>query len=101
MTESKPEFFLSLGGAFLLGLISIIAAVLILLLLLPYIIEIVIVSMLLFFIFILIWAVVYVAMVIGVAIYYAIRHPMKISTEKKQYTISRAKEAGRRKKGKT
>jgi len=96
----RAKFFLSLGGAFLLGILAIIAAVVILLLLLPYIIGFALVSMMLFFIFVLIWAVVYVAMVIGIAIYYIFK-PMKVTKEKKQYTVSRTKEAGRREKGKT
>ena len=94
----EKGFFLRLGEAFLLGIIAIVAALVIIFLMLPYILALVIVSMALLAIFLLIWIIVYAAMMLGAAIYYAIKHPMKVSKKKKSYSISRTKEVGRREK---
>ncbi len=96
----EKKYFLRLGGAFLLGAVALILAGLAFVVLLPYIIIAGITGLLLLVLFIAIWAFIYIAMVIGVGVYYLFK-PMKVSEKKGRYTISSAREAGRRSKGKT
>ena len=97
---AEKRYFLRLAGAFLLGIVALIIAGLAFLFLLPLLIPLALGAFILALVFILIWAVVYVAMVIGVAIYYFFR-PMTFEKKDKDYTIAKAKEAGRRQKGKS
>ena len=48
---------------------------------------------------IIIWIILYVAAIVGVAIYYAIRHPMEVSKKHGYYGIGNVKESGKRQKG--
>jgi membrane protein implicated in regulation of membrane protease activity len=97
----ERRYFLRLGGAFFLGLFALAVAFIIFVFLLPYILLIAMGTLIIAAVFIAIWAIVYVAMVVGVAIYYFVRHPMKWEKEDKGYAIEKAKEAGRREKGKS
>ncbi len=96
----EKKYFLRLGGAFLLGAIALIVAGIAFMFLLPYIILAGIAGLFLLVVFIAVWAFVYIAMVIGVGFYYLFK-PMKVSEKKGEYTISSAREAGRREKGRT
>ena len=90
--------FLKLTGAFFLGIIALAAASVIFFLALPIILPITIGTLLLVMAFLIIWAVVYVAMLIGVAIYYFFK-PMEFKKEDKGYSVKKTKESGRREKG--
>ncbi len=89
-----------LAGAFLLGLVALVIAFVIFTFALPYLLALALGTMLLVSVFVAIWAAVYGAMFIGAAIYYFFR-PMKVSREDKGYSISKAKESGKRQKGKS
>jgi len=95
----EKRYFLKLTGAFLLGIIALVIAGIIFILIYPYLLVAAFGMFLLLVIFLAIWAAVYIAMVIGVTIYYLFK-PMKVS-KKKGYSITRAREAGRRQKGAT
>ncbi len=97
---SEGKYFLKLGGVLVLGLIALIIAAVIFWILLPFIILAFVGGLVLVLIFIFIWFVVYIAMIIGAALYYIFK-PMKVSEEDKSYKIEGAKEAGRRQKGKS
>jgi hypothetical protein len=92
-------YFAGIIGAIVIGLIALLVTGLVFLLLLPYLVQIFVGFAMLGFAFIVIYAVTYVALFIGIAIYYAIRHPMKVEKKDKGYSIEKAKEAGRREKG--
>lgn len=97
----EKKYFARLGGALLLGLFALAIAFIIFVFLLPYIIPLALGALFIVLIFIAVWAVVYAAMVVGVGIYYFVRHPMKWEKEDKGYTIDKSREAGRRQKGKS
>lgn len=103
-----PEggYFLKLTGAVILGLATLgiaVAAVIIfsvqLLAFFAGILPFLVGAMLVFVAVVVIWIVLYVAGVIGVAIYYVIKHPMQVSKEHGDYGIGKVKESGRREKG--
>jgi hypothetical protein len=50
---------------------------------------------------IVVWIIIYIAAVIGVALYYIIMHPMTVSQKPGTYSVDKAKEAGMREKGDT
>ena len=90
----------------MLGLVTLIVAVVAVVLLSPYIIPFfgaalpfLIGTALVVFAVIVIWAVLFVAAMIGVAIYYAVMHPMKVSKEHGDYGLKKVSESGRRQKG--
>jgi membrane protein implicated in regulation of membrane protease activity len=89
-----------LAGAALLGLVTLVIAFVVFVFLLPYIIPLALGTVFLVVIFLALWGLTYVAMIIGAVIYYFFR-PMKVSREDKGYSISKAKESGKREKGKT
>jgi hypothetical protein len=96
------KYFASMMGAFILGLIALLVAGLIFLLALPLLVLLFIGVAALVIAFIIIFVIVYVCMFIGIAIYYAIRHPMEVETKKdKKYSISKTRESGMREKGST
>ncbi|UCD07461.1 MAG: hypothetical protein JSW41_00550 [Candidatus Aenigmatarchaeota archaeon] len=97
----EKKYFARLGGALLLGLLALAIAFIIFVFLLPYILPLALGTLLIVLIFIVVWVVIYIAIVVGVAIYYFVKHPMKWEKEDKEYMIEKAKEAGRRKKGKS
>lgn len=96
----EKRFFLKLSGVVLLGLITLLIAAMVFLALLPFILIVFIGTFLLFAAFLIIWAVVYAAAVIGVAIYYFFK-PMQVSEKDKGYSIKKVKESGKREKGKS
>jgi membrane protein implicated in regulation of membrane protease activity len=96
----EGRYFLRLGGAFVLGIIAIIIAVILFFLFLPWILAFAVGTIMLVFVLIVIWVIVYAAIFIGVAIYYFFK-PMKVEKKDKGYSISKAKEAGKRQKGKS
>jgi len=95
------RYFLRLTGAFLLGIIALIIAGIAFFLLLPVLIPLALGALILAGVFIAIWAIVYVAMFIGVAIYYALTTSTEWVKKDKGYSIAKAKEAGKREKGKS
>ena len=99
-------YFLKLTGAVILGLVTLgiaVAAVIIfsaqLLAFFAGILPFLVGAMLVIVAVIIVWIIIYVAAIIGVAIYYAIRHPMQVSKEHGDYGIGKVKESGRREKG--
>ena len=99
MTDGK--YFLRLGGAFLLGMAALVIAGIIFFISLPFLLPLALGTLLLIIVFIAIWATVYVCVMIGVGIYYFFKHPTKWEKKDKGYTIAKAKESGRRQKGKS
>jgi membrane protein implicated in regulation of membrane protease activity len=95
------SFFARMGGAFLIGLLALAIAFVIFVFLLPYIIPLTLGILIIVLIFIVVWVVIWVAIVIGVGIYYFVRHPTEWVKEDKDYTIGKSKEVGRRQKGKS
>jgi len=98
-----PErgYFARLGGAFLLGIFALAIAFIGFVFLLPLILPLALGTLIIVLVFIALWAIVYVAMVVGIGIYYFFKHPTEWSREDKDYSISKAEEAGRRSKGKS
>ncbi|HDI12734.1 MAG TPA: hypothetical protein ENF64_01305 [Hadesarchaea archaeon] len=103
----SAKFILKLGGAFLIGTVTIIIAALVFVLALPHILPVLesvatgaLLVLLGILVFIALWAAIYLLASLGVAIYYAVKHPMKVSEAPKHYSLSQASEAGRRRKGK-
>ena len=94
-------YFGRMGGALLLGLLALAIAFIIFVFLLPYIIPLALGLLFVVLIFIVVWAVVWIAIAVGVGIYYFVRHPTEWSREDKGYIIRKAREAGRRQKGKS
>lgn len=92
-------YFAKLGGAFFLGLIALIIAFIAFVFLLPLIIPLALGALAVIIIFLLLWGLIYVAIVVGVGIYYFVRHPTVWEREDRDYSIDKAKEAGRRQKG--
>jgi membrane protein implicated in regulation of membrane protease activity len=95
----EARYFARMGGAFLLGIFALAVAFILFVFLLPYLIPLALGTFLLAAVFVAVWAVVYGAIVAGVAIYYFVRHPMEWKREDKGYSISRAGESGMRSKG--
>ncbi|UCD02810.1 MAG: hypothetical protein JSV63_03430 [Candidatus Aenigmatarchaeota archaeon] len=105
-----PErgYFMRLTGAFLIGVVALIIAVAAVFLLAPYILPLiasllpfVLGTLLVIVAVIIIWILIYLFAMIGVAIYYAIKHPAEVSRESKGYDLDKVKESGRREKGDT
>ena len=99
----EGRYFFKLAGAALLGIVALAIAGILFVLTLPFWFALavgVFAAFILLGILLAIWAAVYMAMFIGVAIYYVFK-PMKVSKKKKGYTVARAREAGRRQKGAT
>jgi hypothetical protein len=99
-------YFLNLTGAVLLGIATLIVAAVLVLALSPYILPFfvgllpfLVGAVLLVAAIIIIWLVIYIAATIGVAIYYIIKHPMKVSDKPGTYGLDKVKESGRREKG--
>ncbi|MEE9322919.1 MAG: hypothetical protein V3U72_00080 [Candidatus Aenigmarchaeota archaeon] len=97
---AEKGYFLRLTGAFLLGIVALVFAGLAFLFLLPLLVPLAFGSLILVMVFIFIWGVIYIAMVIGVAIYYFFK-PMRVEKVDKGYSIAKAEEAGKREKGKS
>jgi len=97
---AEKRYFFRLAGAFLLGIVALIFAGIAFLFLLPFIVPLALGTLILVLVFIFIWGIVYVAMVIGVAIYYFFK-PMEFERKDKGYTIAKAEESGKREKGKS
>lgn len=89
-------YFAGMVGAIIIGLIAIAVAGVLFFLALPYLAAIFIGGVMLLLAFLVIFMVTYAALFIGIAIYYAVKHPMKVEKRDKDYSIKRAKEAGRR-----
>ena len=94
-----------MGGAVLLGLAVLAAAVVIFILAMPYILPFfmamlpgMIVVAVAIIAIIVIWAVLYFAALIGIAIITFFKNPAHVSNVDKGYTIGKSKEAGRREK---
>jgi membrane protein implicated in regulation of membrane protease activity len=94
----EKRYFLRIAGAFLLGIFALVIAGIVFLLALPVLLPLALGGLVIALVFVLIWAIAYVAMVIGVAIYYFFK-PMTYERKDRGYTIRKAKEAGRREKG--
>lgn len=104
MTMPNLGYFGKLAGATILGLATLVAAIVIAFLLLPYMIPLFSAALpfltgiaLALIAVLVIWALLYVSAMIGVIIIYLFR-PMKVVKEGKGYSISGAKEAGMREK---
>jgi ammonia channel protein AmtB len=95
----RAGYFAGIVGAILIGLIAILVTGVLFLLLLPYLIQIFVGFAMLGIAFMAIYVVTYAALFIGIAIYYAIKHPMRVEKKDKKYSIDKTKEAGRRQKG--
>lgn len=95
----EKKYFLKMGEFFAFGLLALAVAFILFVFLLPYLLLIAIGAFMIIAVFIAIWAVVYVAMIVGVGIYYFFKHPMEWEKVDKDYTIEKAEEAGRRQKG--
>ncbi len=91
-------YFLRLGGVLALGLVALVLAAILLFILLPYIFVIAVSALVMLAAFIIIWAVIYTALIAGAAIYYLFR-PMNVEKKDSGYTLGSAKEAGMRQKG--
>jgi len=100
------KYFLNLTGAVLLGIVTLVVAAVAVLLMLPLIMPffaamlpflagafLVIVAI------IIVWMLLYAAATVGVAVYYAIRHPMEVNRDSGSYDIDKVKESGKRQKG--
>jgi uncharacterized protein (DUF58 family) len=99
------RFFGRLGGAFLIGITSMVLAGILFLLLLPFMVPVAFAAfgaLFLALVFMALWAIVYVAMVIGTAIVYLFR-PMEVQKHERRYGLQEMKvrEAGMRQKGGT
>lgn len=95
----EKKYFLKMGGFLAFGLLALAVAFILFVFLLPYILIVTTAILFIVAVFVAIWAVVYVAMIAGVGIYYFFKHPMEWKKEDKDYTIEKADEAGRRQKG--
>ena len=98
MSMPEKRYFLRMTGAFLLGIVALLVAGLVFLFLLPVLLPLAFGTLILVAIFLVVWAAVYVAMVIGVGIYYFFK-PMKFEKKDKDYSIAKAEESGKREKG--
>ena len=96
----KPKHFVGLPTAFVLGLIALGLAGIVFWLLLPYITIIFVGYVMLILAYMVISAIIFSLMYIGIVIYYAIIHPMRVE-KGKSYSINKTKEVGRREKGET
>ncbi len=92
-------YFAGMIGAIILGLIALGVAGILFFLALPYLAVMFVGGLMLLFAFLMIFMLTYTALFIGVAIYYAVSHPMRVEKRDKGYSIKRAKEAGKRQKG--
>ena len=95
----EKKYFMKMGGFLAFGLLALAVAFILFVFLLPYILLIAIGAFMIIGVFIAIWAVVYVAMIAGVGIYYFFKHPMKWEKKDKGYKIDKTKEEGKREKG--
>ena len=96
------KYFAGLFGAFLLGLIALILAALAFIFILPLFVPLAVVfamGIVAVYVFIIVWGIFYFCMYIGVFLYY-LGKPMKVKKEG-SYRISKAKEAGKRQKGRS
>lgn len=89
-----------LAGAVLLGLVTLVFAFIAFVFLLPYLLPMALGLGFLAVIFLSIWGIAYAAAILGAMIYYLFR-PMRVSRRDKGYSISKAREAGRRQKSKS
>ena len=92
-------------GAFLLGVVALVISIAAVFLLAPYIFPFLLAifpflagTMLVIAAVVIIWVLIYVFAMVGVAIYYAIKHPAEVDTKSKGYSIDGVKESGRREK---
>ena len=88
-----------LAGALLLGFVTLVIAFVVFVFLLPYLMPLALGILILVVLFLVIWGVIYGAIIIGVAMYYFFK-PTKTSRKDRGYSISKAREAGKRQKGK-
>ena len=100
-------YFGKLTGAVVLGLVTLLLSALAVLVLLPYLIPLLSVLLpflagasLMVFAVLIIWTAVYISALIGIFIYYIFK-PMNVKKRGKGYSISGAREAGKRRKGNT
>ena len=98
-------YFARMSGAVLFGLLALaiafIALTFILPIVLPLIINFAFWGFLLFLVFVALWGIVYLSLVVGIAIYYFVKHPMEWEKKDRGYSIDKTKEAGKRQKGKS
>ncbi|MFH1445279.1 MAG: hypothetical protein ABIF08_02240 [Nanoarchaeota archaeon] len=94
----EKKYIFKLTGLFLFGIIALAITGVIFFLFWPIILLFAIGILALIFAFLVIWAIIYAAMMLGAIIYYFFKKPMKISEEKKGYSIEKVKEAGLREK---
>lgn len=99
-------YFMQMTGAVLLGLAALAVAAILVFTLSPYILPFfsamlpfLLGAFLVIVAVIVVWLILYAAAMIGVAIYYAIRHPMEVSKEHGAYALDKVKESGKREKG--
>jgi hypothetical protein len=102
---AEKSFLLKLTGAFVFGLILLILAAVLVYILSPYIIPFFqfllpfLGGVLLFVLAILvIWAIIFIVAYIGILVYTAIKHPMKVK-KTGNYSVDQSKESGRREEG--
>jgi hypothetical protein len=94
--------FFKLTGAFLVGVISLLAALLIFALFLPVVLAFFAIALpflagaaLILTAVVILWILIYFSIMIGVGIYYAVRHPMKVNAAHgASYGVSHVREAG-------
>ena len=105
-----PErgFFLRMTGAFLLGAVTLVIAIAVVFLLAPYILPFLAVllpfvvgALLVVVAVVIVWALIYICAMIGVAIYYVVKHPAEVNRKSKGYDLDKVKESGKRQKGET
>ena len=101
----EKSYFLRLSGAFLVGVAALAAAIVLVFLLSPYILPFIaallpfLAGSLLFVVaVVVIWVLIYFFAMLGVAIYYAVKHPAEVNSESKGYELKNVSESGRREK---
>jgi len=103
---AEKSFLLRLTGAFVFGFILLVLSVVLVYILAPYIIPFFQMLLpflggaLLFLIVVLIiWALIFVFAYLGILVYTAIKHPMKVK-KKGDYSVDQTKESGKREESK-
>jgi len=95
-----PAYLFRLNILVVFGIISLIISAFIFWLFLPVLIKLFAYTVIILGIFVVLWLLVYAAMILGAAVYYIFK-PMELAKEEKKYSISKAVESGRRQKGKS
>jgi len=102
------KYFLNLTGAVLLGIVTLVVAAVAVLLMLPLImpffaamLPFIAGALLVIVAIVVVWMLLYAAATVGVAVYYALAHPMQVNRESPPYDIGKVSESGLRQKGGT